>query len=556
MNTNQSAQQLWERARTLQAKGKLEQARRSLQKARKLAPEHGPLLLELGVLEGQMGQLDSATATLRKAASHAPRSADVHFNLAEALRASGQGSEAAQAYKRTLQIDPNYIEAEYGMGCLLIGEKQFDEALPLLEKVAARLPSDPEVQVNLAIAVSEVRDEREALRILLEVTRTAPNYLAGNLEFMRQLHENGRLNQLDRHLHDMAQRFDFANIIATHDSGDPNQINMLRLLADCFQETGRQDLATDVGTRLMRRKQTRADGATVLGHVAVQEGNFDKAEELFNVAIAADPNAASAMRQLATIKRLPESAEPILQELLAIESTATSAQRTSAGFALYHLLSNRGDYSPAFKALTAANTIRAEERPYSIEENELADDEKRQVFTPAFFQRRGHEGYEGEGCVFIVGMMRSGTTLTEQILAAHSKVFAGGERDDLMHINESLRFDMTKVPELPADWPYQIGRKLHENMFAEADGAQVATDKLPGNIDNLGLISFVLPRAKFIYCHRTPQDCALSIFEQHFDANVRLLSRTPGNSAQILFARADRQILDRNLQARRVRFGL
>jgi hypothetical protein len=127
----------------------------------------------------------------------------------------------------------------------------------------------------------------------------------------------------------------------------------------------------------------------------------------------------------------------------------------------------------------------------------------------------------GEGCIFIVGMMRSGTTLTEQILAAHSQVHAGGERNDMMDIVEMLGHDLSRINSLPADWASKVGEQLHAAMFKDAGQASFATDKLPGNIDYVGLIRLLLPRAKFIYTHRTPQDCALSNFEQMFAGSVR-----------------------------------
>jgi hypothetical protein len=192
-----------------------------------------------------------------------------------------------------------------------------------------------------------------------------------------------------------------------------------------------------------------------------------------------------------------------------------------AGLALYQLLSRNDHPKDSFDALAAAKAIRAEEFPYNGKENERANASNKQVFTPAFFETRGHEGHPGEGCIFVVGMMRSGTTLTEQILAAHSCVHAGGERDDMMSIVESLHHDLTKVPDLPSDWAAAVGKKLHEEMFKGAGDATHATDKLPGNIDYAGLIRFLLPKARFVYCHRTPQDCALSTFEQNLSTTIR-----------------------------------
>jgi len=47
-----------------------------------------------------------------------------------------------------------------------------------------------------------------------------------------------------------------------------------------------------------------------------------------------------------------------------------------------------------------------------------------EIFTPEFFARRRDLGHPSSLPVFVVGMPRSGTTLTEQIIASHPK--AGG----------------------------------------------------------------------------------------------------------------------------------
>jgi hypothetical protein len=61
-------------------------------------------------------------------------------------------------------------------------------------------------------------------------------------------------------------------------------------------------------------------------------------------------------------------------------------------------------------------------------------------------------------------------------------------------------------------------------MFANAEGRRFATDKLPANYLNIGLIRWILPHARFIYCRRTPEDNALSIYEQNFGRNIAFAS--------------------------------
>jgi protein O-GlcNAc transferase len=104
--SGQTIEQMWLKARSLQAKGKLSQAWKLMRDARKAAPRVAGLALETGVLEAQMGRLDQAIATLREAVKLDAKLADAHFNLAEALRARGHQTDAASHYESTLNWTP------------------------------------------------------------------------------------------------------------------------------------------------------------------------------------------------------------------------------------------------------------------------------------------------------------------------------------------------------------------------------------------------------------------------------------------------------------------
>jgi hypothetical protein len=95
---------------------------------------------------------------------------------------------------------------------------------------------------------------------------------------------------------------------------------------------------------------------------------------------------------------------------------------------------------------------------------------------------------------------------------------AGGERSDIIALRRSIPNYPDGVAELDGVWAEQAGQRVHEAMFAGSQGFTHATDKLPGNYVSVGLIKWVLPNAKFVYCHRSPQANALSLFEQHFAA--------------------------------------
>lgn len=517
-----SPEKLWTEARALQAKGKLQRARKLFQQARKQAPRAPGLAVELGVLEAQMGLFKYAVPTLQDAIKLAPQSPNAHYNLAEIYRAVGQYDRAVVSFREALQLDPGYAEAKFGLGDVLLSQDDAAQALPYLEQASNKLPDDAEVQTVLAQALLELEKPQRALPLLSSIVQTHSDYLAGNMEFLRALNSHARPSQVARHIRSMEETFNMDEVLAAFDQENPASISALELLADCYQAGALHDRARQVGKILHHRKSSRHSGAMLLGTLAIQDGDFDAAEACFNQVIELRPDATDAMYRLSTINRLGLAAEPTLLKQLNNTATASASNRYYGGLALYRLLSWDGRPKEAFKALSTAKAVRAQDYPYNPAAVERSNANNKQMFTPAFFETRGREGHSGKGCIFIVGMMRSGTTLTEQILAAHSRVHAGGERDDMMSIVESLRHDLTKAADLPSDWAVTVGKKLHEEMFAQAGDATFATDKLPGNLDYAGLIRFLLPQAKFIYCHRTPQDCALSTFEQNFSTTVRV----------------------------------
>jgi len=127
--------------------------------------------------------------------------------------------------------------------------------------------------------------------------------------------------------------------------------------------------------------------------------------------------------------------------------------------------------------------------------------------------------------VFIVGMPRSGTTLTEQIIDAHPRGFGAGE---LGLINDLVR-DVAKNPNNPYDTapdeydPAALKaaaaeyRERTREMAADQD-VDVIVDKAPLNCHSLGFIALAFPDARIIHCHRDPRDNCLSCYFQLLNA--------------------------------------
>ena len=131
--------------------------------------------------------------------------------------------------------------------------------------------------------------------------------------------------------------------------------------------------------------------------------------------------------------------------------------------------------------------------------------------------------------IFIVGAPRSGTTLLEQVLSAHSAVRAGGERPwigELRVVAQRLCAEAGAFPFcLAATWSADqrhLAAILRDHYLARAGdagllapGARFFTDKMPFNEMYLPLIRMAFPEASVVLLRRDPRDVAVSMISNH-----------------------------------------
>jgi tetratricopeptide (TPR) repeat protein len=238
----------------------------------------------------------------------------------------------------------------------------------------------------------------------------------------------------------------------------------------------------------------------------------DDAEALYNLISQQPPNDGSpeAKADFALLRRQTAALERF-----------TPAQQSALLFALGKALDARGEPDAAFDSLIRANALHRSALEFDIAAAERLAAAIAGRFDPALFARLRGAGLPSQRPVFVVGMPRSGTTLVEQILAAHPSVHGAGETGILPALVSRLRGPQgTGFPAVASELSGADLRSLAQAFLGALDslgqGKARVTDKTIGNFELLGLIHLCLPGAPIIHCRRDARDVCVSCFSTRF----------------------------------------
>jgi tetratricopeptide (TPR) repeat protein len=188
-------------------------------------------------------------------------------------------------------------------------------------------------------------------------------------------------------------------------------------------------------------------------------------------------------------------------------------------FALAKAYEDAGDQEAAFAQLLEANRLKRGLMDYDERAMEDLFARIKATFTEERMNSRGARIAPAEGPIFIVGMMRSGSTLVEQILASHPQVFGAGE---LTLFKQAMSAVIgrdaypTKAADLSTEALRQLGLVYRESLQKEAPAVRRITDKFLHNFLYCGLIALALPDARILHTRRDPVDTCLSCFSKLF----------------------------------------
>lgn len=257
----------------------------------------------------------------------------------------------------------------------------------------------------------------------------------------------------------------------------------------------------------------------LLGDALVHLGRFDEADRRYRAALAVHPGCGDAWRGLANMKTRPLSDAD--REVLAAQlqrADLAEADRIAIGFALGKVSEDQGRHAEAFATLAEANARQRRLAPWNAGAfhayvNAVVSAGARLPAPP--------DPTLGSEAIFLVGLPRSGSTLFEQILAAHPQVEGASELPDLGEVlaEESVRCGLPFPRWVPAanaqDWQ-RLGRRYLERTARWRQRRPRFTDKLPENWLYAGVLGAMLPGARVVDVRRDALEAGWSCFKQQF----------------------------------------
>jgi tetratricopeptide (TPR) repeat protein len=407
-----------------------------------------------------------------------PKNSQRHAELLQrgrALQGQGKGKEAEYCYQLVLRDNPKHPDALNLLATLAVEAGQFLTAIELFQKLVKAVPKNPVYRNNLANCYIRSSRPEQALPQLRKV-------LAGN----------------------------------------PKMSEALYNMARAYRAMGKGQEAERTYHRMLSFEPDSTLARIGLAEVLTDLGRMDEATAVFRAVIADTPNSVEAYAGLMAAHKFSADDKELeaIQKLLEPGSGDIS-QQTALHHAAGKIYNDLGQYDEAFEHFAKAKEIVS--RKFDIASYQRFIEKTCQLYTVPFFLERSQYGDTSQRPVFIVGMPRSGTTLTEQILASHSKVSGAGELVDLQRIERSITetkretdsyFKM--IAGLTANQALQHANAYQDTLKRHSRVSLRVVDKMPHNFELLGLIALLFPKARIIHCRRNPIDTCISCFTHNF----------------------------------------
>lgn len=374
------------------------------------------------------------------------------------------------------------------------GKGDYRSAINLYKELLSQHPDHPEIMAALGAALGITGRVNAGLKMLGRALEIDPDSADAHCKAARVRMLSVEPERALEHLEIVTQ-------------AEPRRLEALVMASQCCERLNQLDRAREFADRAVGVRRNDAEANLALAQVDAREKKY-----------------ADARTRL---------------EKIASKGTADRDVHHRALTELGFVLDKLGEYDAAYDAFDRAGaeiaeTPRVEQMDMTLAYRRL--DAYRGRVTRGLVDRFAGSPFETPAPAFLVGFPRSGTTMTEQVMAAHPAVVTSDEQSlvgpmggaliegaaDRLDIPSRLEaLDLGKVNHLRSLYWDEVQARLGHTL--EDLNGKVFVDKLPLNIIDLPMLNTIFPDARVIVALRDPRDVCLSAFMQWFAPNPAMI---------------------------------
>jgi tetratricopeptide (TPR) repeat protein len=393
-----------------------------------------------------------------------------------------------------------------GLADAVHGDDRFDgtgyhkDALVMDASMQATPPASVDAQLAAAQAMFQQNNVAEAEALLRSALAREPSREDVATLLARVLQSQGRLGAA-------------AGTLLAACRANGFEPGMSMRCATFAQQCDRHAIAGQICDGALRRDPVEPELLVLAGNVARETGDFETARTRYLAALDAgvDLDKHHVLGALANTRRHDDPADPEIARFAAhfVDTRFSPRSRASAGFALAKARNDLGDYAGAAHTLRDANAVvhAAWAWDAAAWRRFVATREREQVTDAAGVPDSSFVP------VFIVGLPRTGTTLTATLLARATGARDRGELRTLRYIGDQL----AAGGHLGSPAALAEAAGLYRKLAVQDDAPTTwYLDQDPLNFRWLHIAAAMFPQARVIHCRRDRRDTALSLWSQDF----------------------------------------
>ena len=482
-----------------------------LEKALLIDPNSIAVLKNLAYCNSILQRPEKAIQFLEQAKILEPANLEVNTRLARAYKSVGAIGKCRALIEEFIGEQKPNKEMYFLLGlCYQVQQKWLlAKEIYLLAKQLGGEQS--EILNNLGIAEHKLGNLVQAQKIFEEAISLRANF--------PQAHAN-----LGMVLTDLADWLPAEKALLKAHDLEPKNSNTLNSLGTLYHRWGKLDHALK---SFLKAEKINSDCAYTKMNIGLNLHHMGRLEEslkFYSEACKLDPEDIEYLRNFALAFHYTPGCEEfeVLQSHYAKPDLPPS-DRAKVCFSFGKAHEDLKDYERAFEYFIEGHSYLRKEIPFNFAAEMNFFKSLIDSFHTDFLKSVTISRNSATIPIFILGMPRSGTTLTEQIISSHPKVFGAGEIQDLRTIlineklfSQGLNRNFMNGLNLQ-DWTH-LGKLYLESIKRYDQEHPYLVNKMPANFMFLGCIALMLPEAIIIHCQRNPLDTCISIFKHYFQA--------------------------------------